>query len=150
MSDQTKLDADCMKLHTCYQQMTGNTVSFIGRHFVWADFIRRGLTIDDLKRWLNDLKYRVQKGQLDHTSLRFSNAISNLERCEEGCVELRRRARGTVVDTDKSSVLRTTGRTETTNTDSTRTIADIIPKVASDPEAARRAFEDLQRLRQSL
>jgi len=146
----TPTDQQCQELHQIYQQMTGYAVSFIGRHFVWADFLRRGLDKEDLKRWLNDLKYRISKGQLDHRSLYFTNAISNLDRCEEGCIELRRRMRGRTPDTERESVLRSAGRPTTINSDSTKSVQDIVLKVVSDPIAAEMAFKEMQALRRSL
>ena len=98
-AEQIQKHDERLMLHRIYQEMTGCVVSYISREFVWSDFQRRGLTADDLRRWLNDLKYRIQKGQLDHRSLYFSNAISNIERLEEGAIELRRRMRGRVPET---------------------------------------------------
>lgn len=134
------LDAKCLALHTLYQQMTGYTVSYIGRHFAWADWLRRGLTVGDLRNWLNELKFRVQKGQLDHRSLTFTNAISNMDRAEENCIELRRRMRGRVPDTNRESVLRSANRPTVAVVSEAKPIAELIQKVTDSPDKFQQAM----------
>lgn len=138
------------ELHACYQRMTGIQISIIQREYAWHEWLNRGLDVDDLRRWINEVKAKVSRGQLDRRSLFFTNLISNLDRAEENCLELRRLARGAVVETGRTSILRQTGRTETRTQDTAKPISQVIARVVSNPVAAEKAFAELQQMRKSL
>lgn len=107
----------------------------------------RGLTNDDLKLWITELKRRIAAGKPD--SLRFMNAIENVSRAEENIVELRRKQRGYRAPTNRESVLRSTGR-GVENPSPEKPLAEIVGKITANPEAAEKAFRELQELKRSL
>ncbi len=118
-------------LHRLYQEMTGLTVSFIQREFAWAEWMNRGLDADDLRRWINEVRQRINKGQLDWRSLQFTNLISNMDRAEENCIELRRRMKGRIPDTNRASVLRSANRPEVAAPQEAKPIAAVLKMVES-------------------
>lgn len=151
MSPDQKLKQDTRQsLHRMYQELTGLTVSYLQREFAWAEWMNRGLDENDLRRWINYIRGRINKGQLDWRSLQFTNLIGNMDRAEESCIELRRQMRGRKPETPREEILRSAGLTKTANTDTSHSISEVIQKVVSDPEAAARAFKELQKLKQSL
>ena len=143
----THLQLQVTQLHATYQRITGYTISIIQREYAWAEWIRRGLTVEDLALWLHEIKRRQAKGGKD--SLQFTPAIGNMDRAEENIVELRRLQRGWRAPTDRDSVLLQTGRTETFNSEPKRA-GDVVTAVMRDPDAAAKAFAELKRFRESL
>lgn len=138
------------ELHGIYQRMTGIQISIIQREYAWAEWLNRGLDVEDLRRWIFEIKTKVSRGQLDRRSLFFTNLISNLDRAEENCLELRRLMRGHVPDTDKDSVLRSAGMAKAKDTDSVKTVSEVLRQIIPNPEAAAKAFKELQQLKNSL
>lgn len=137
-------------LHRMYQELTGLTVSYLQREFAWAEWMNRGLDADDLRRWINDIRQRINKGQLDWRSLQFTNLIGNMDRAEESCIELRRQMRGRVPDSDRASVLRSANRPETVNSQTVKCVADVVHKVVSNPIKAAEALAAARKFRESL
>lgn len=129
------------ELHAEYCKLTRYSVSLIAREFVWLDWIRRGLTVEDLRLWLNEIKERQRRGAPD--SLRFQNAIQNVDRAEENIIELRRLKRGRAPATDRNSVLRSSGRNPDEKKSETKAAGQVAQTLLDDAEARRRAAEHL-------
>ena len=98
-----------------------------------------------MRLWLNEIKERQRRGAPD--SLRFQNAIQNVDQAEENIVELRRRKMGRAPETDRTSVLRSSGRDPEAKPTVVKPAGEVAQKLLDDAEARKRAAEHLAKFK---
>lgn len=149
------------ELHRHYIRLTGYQISLAGREWCWFEWLKRDLTPDDLRDLVRDTRTKIARGELTNASLQFRNLIGQVDFAEEKIAELRARRRAPAGDPARASILRQTARPETGNlkpdasglssqVSGLRTSSDVVAKLTSDPTAAAKAFEELQKLKRNL
>lgn len=140
------------ELHSCYERLHGEKIPISHlRERAWFRWAKAGLTVDDLRRWYYSIQIQQKKGGLAKLTFRCligtgeDDSDGVFERAEENCLELRRLARGAVVETGRTSILRQTGRTETRAQDTAKPISQVIARVVS-----REALESFKRANKEL
>jgi hypothetical protein len=140
-------------LHSEYERLTGYRIALMGREWCWFEWLKRELTIADLRLLVADTRTKISRGELTSASLQFRNLIGQVDFAEEKIADLRVRRRVPQVDANRASVLAQTGRPSTINsqpsTDS-KPAGDVVKKLVSDPVAAAKALEEARKFRDSL
>lgn len=137
-------------LHDAYQLCTGLVLPLdMHRESVWCDFIRRGLTRQDLKLVITHIRRGIRDGSRNRGALRFNNLIARLDSFEEDLAEARAQSRARSADPNRAAVLRASGR-PSSPADATRQAGQLAAKITSDPVAAAKAYEDFKKFKQSL
>lgn len=139
-------------MHAEYVRLTGQHVSLMGREHVWYEWMRRGLTIDDLRMLIGHIKRERAKGNnVRGADLKFRNLVWDADFAEEDIVALRARYRGQRMDAGKAGVLAATGRSgEAEPASGLRQAGEVAAELTRDPEAARKALADFERFRAEL
>ena len=101
------------ELHAEYQRLTGLRVSLAGREWCWWEWIKRELTLDDLRLLIKNKQRRIRAGECTPRSLAFRFLIGNSDVAEEDVLSLRAAARSPRVSAGRADVLRATGRAVT-------------------------------------
>ena len=104
--------AEIAEMHTEYQRLTGYPVVLAGREWTWFEWLKRGLTVEDLRLLIREKRRRIRAGELTPQSLTFRNLAGNADYAEEDIAVLRARSRGPTIDRARADVLRASGRTE--------------------------------------
>ena len=115
-------------IHSAYCKFTGNydLVLTMSRHYQWNAWKAQGWTEDDLLLVIKNIKNKIRMGRKWDSALRFSKLIGDTESFGEELCEARALARVPKVDKAKESVLKATGRTNETSSDTVRTAAQVI------------------------
>lgn len=149
MSDRAQ---QIQQMHAEYVRLTGYEVTLMGREYVWWEWLKRELTLADLRALVADTRSKIGRGELTMASLQFRNLIGQVDYAEEKIAELRARQRGRrPVVPDRESVLRQTGRmTQSQPQAEPRPAADVVAKLTTDPAAAEKALAELRALKDRL
>jgi hypothetical protein len=142
--------AEISALHAEYQRLTGQRVALAGREWTWFEWLKRDLTLDDLRLLIRDKQRRIRARELSPTCLLFRYLIGNLDYAEEDILLLRAKQRIPVPDAGRADVLRATGRPTAEPPPPARKASDVVQKIASDPAAAAAALEELRKFKNSL
>jgi hypothetical protein len=140
-------------LHNEYCRLTRYSISLMGREWCWFEWLKRDLTIADL-RAVADTRSKIVRGELTSASLQFRNLIGQVDYAEEKIAELRARHRNqrTTIP-DRDAILRATGRTAScpnSQRPAAQSAGEIINNLQSNPAAAQAAFEELRKLKNRL
>ncbi len=142
------------ELHAEYVRLTGFKISLAGREWCWFEWIKRDLTLKDLRALVAETRRKIGRGELTTASLAFRNLVGQVDYAEENAAELRARARvGPPMNPAKASILRQTGRPSTLNAQPSpeaQSGGAIAQRLMSDPAAAAKALADLQALKNRL
>lgn len=149
MSDRAEQIA---QMHAEYERLTNYRIALMGREWCWFEWLKRDLTLADLRLLVADTKTKIARGELTSASLQFRNLIGQVDFAEEKIADLRVRRRVPQRDASRDSVLRQTNRLNPDPQPPTteRPAGEIIQKLTEDPAAAERAFKELQQLKNNL
>jgi hypothetical protein len=142
--------------HSEYERLTGYRIALMGREWCWFEWLKRDLTLTDLRLLVADTKTKIARGELTSASLQFRNLIGQVDFAEEKIADLRVRRRVPTMDASRASILRQTGRSDSPSPsgrgrgEGERTAAEVVAKLTQDPAAAERAFKELQQLKNNL
>ena len=144
--------AEIQRLHSTYKLLTGLVVPLDSyREYQWFEFIRRGLTEDDLCAVIRSIRKGVAANTRNRGALRFTNLIGQLDRFEEDLAECRALARGPARQPARDAVLQATGRVPTSSQAAAAvSAADVVLRLSSDPAKAQAALDELRKLKGSL
>ena len=149
-------------LHAEYERLTGYRIALMGREWCWFEWLKRDLTVADLRMLVADTKTKIARGELTSASLQFRNLIGQVDFAEEKIADLRVRRRVPTMDPNRASILRQTGRNDSPSpggegrgkggprTDSAVSAGAVVKKLVSDPVAAAKALEEARKFRDSL
>lgn len=84
----------------------------MSQHFRFEQWLARGFTKDDLALVIRYMRYRIRMGKREKESLLLRNLISNPDEFSENLSMAKSWSRAPKGHTDKSSVLKATGRAE--------------------------------------
>lgn len=98
------------QLHEAYVKATGFNLRLdMCREAMWWDWVKRGLTPQDVETLVRNMKWRQDHG-LSARSLVFRWFVGRPDWAEEDLMEIRARSRGKCPQPNRESVLRATGR----------------------------------------
>ena len=153
MSATDKL-AEIQRLHGRYRMLTGLIVPLdMHREYVWLEFLRRGMTEQDLATVVRHIRRGVADGSRNRGALRFHNLIGQIDYFEEELAEAAAAGRRkSEVRSPKSEVLRATGRDSEAQSprSNVQSLGIVAASVSSDPVKVAAALEELRKLKGSL
>jgi hypothetical protein len=143
--------AEIRELHERYKMLTGLVVPLdMHREYLWMEFLRRGLTGQDLAVVVRAIRRGVAEGSRNRGALRFHNLIGQIDYFEEELAEAASQTRKSEVRSPKSEILRATGREGQSAKAEVRSVGSVAAVVTSDPVKAEKALEELRKLKGSL
>lgn len=148
MSDSPAVRLQIEEMHRTYVQMTGQQVTLWGREWVWWEWIKRGLNVEDLRMLITHIKRERAAGRpVRGADLKFRNLAANADFAEEDIIELRARRRAWKAPAVRArdDVTAATGRPPTNTQPEARSAKDVI-----DSLAGQQAFEAFKKLKEEL
>lgn len=140
------------ELHAEYVRLSGQRVSLMGREWAWYEWVKRGLTVQDLRMLVGHIRRERSAGRtVRGADLKFRNLVANADFAEEDIVELRARARARVhqAEPGKASVLRSAGRPPVSGGGAARSARECVERVI-ESQAGLKAFEEFRRLKENI
>ena len=142
-------------LHSTYVASSKLAVSWsMARLYTWEFWIAfrtPPFSVADLKLVIRHIQTGIKDGKRNSGALKFSNLIGNPERFEEDLAEAMALSRRPVVDQNRASVLRATGRPgETDQTGTKKAVELTIVQALTDPDKAAQAFAEFQKMKGNL
>lgn len=105
----------------------------IDREMAWVEWLRRGLTAEDVAVLVHHHQSLARRGEMGARSLKFRSLIVSADWAEEDLAAIRAQARGPARQPNRESVLRATGRGP----------AETIPPAGQTAAPAREVVEEM-------